>query len=317
MIEFKDVVKSYEAKVPAVKHLNLMIEDGECCVLLGASGCGKSTTLNMVNRLIEPDSGEIFINGKNIDSYQPEELRRSIGYVVQSIGLFPNMTVAKNIAVVPSLLKWERRRIRTRVEELLDMVGLNPERYGRKYPFQLSGGEAQRIGVARALAADPAILLMDEPFGAVDPLNRTKLQNEFLNLQKRLHKTVIFVTHDINEAMKMGDRIALMKGGTLQGYGTPYELLKDKDNEFVREFMGSDSFINILTQYRVDNYAQRGHVTSGLRAIPAGSSLKDALAAMIEWSCSLLAVAGPSGEASAILSVEAIIEILKEGQDKR
>lgn len=317
MIEFKDVMKSYEAEVPAVRHLNLTIEDGECCVLLGASGCGKSTTLNMVNKLIEPDSGEIFIDGRNIDSYRPEELRRSIGYVVQSTGLFPNMTVAKNIAVVPSLLKWERKRIRARVVELLDMIGLDPELYGRKYPFQLSGGEAQRIGVARALAADPSILLMDEPFGAVDPMNRAKLQNEFLNLQKRLHKTVIFVTHDINEAMKIGDRIALMKGGTLQGYGTPYELLKDEENEFVREFMGSDSFINILTQYRVDGYAQRGHATEGLRPIPAGSSLKDALAAMIEWSCPLLAVAGSCEESSAVVSIESIIEVLKEGQNER
>ena len=209
MIEFKNIVKTYDG-VGAVDNLSLKIEEGELCVLLGVSGCGKSTSLNMINRLIEPDSGEILINGKNVKDFKEVELRRSIGYVVQSIGLFPNMTVAQNVSVVPNLMKWDKKKTMKRVRELVQMVGLDVDQYINKYPSQLSGGEAQRIGVARALAADPKILLMDEPFGAVDPLNRSNLQNEFLKLQKELHKTVVFVTHDIGEAMKMGDKIALM-----------------------------------------------------------------------------------------------------------
>ena len=209
MIEFKNIVKTYDG-VGAVDNLSLKIEEGELCVLLGVSGCGKSTSLNMINRLIEPYSGEILINGKNVKDFKEVELRRSIGYVVQSIGLFPNMTVAQNVSVVPNLMKWDKKKTMKRVRELVQMVGLDVDQYINKYPSQLSGGEAQRIGVARALAADPKILLMDEPFGAVDPLNRSNLQNEFLKLQKELHKTVVFVTHDIGEAMKMGDKIALM-----------------------------------------------------------------------------------------------------------
>ena len=251
MIEFKNIVKTYDG-VGAVDNLSLKIEEGELCVLLGVSGCGKSTSLNMINRLIEPDSGEIFINGKNVKDFQIEELRRSIGYVVQSIGLFPNMTVAQNISIVPNLKKWDKKKTQERVRELIQMVGLDVDQYINKYPSQLSGGEAQRIGVARALAADPSILLMDEPFGAVDPLNRTNLQNEFIKLQKELHKTVVFVTHDIGEAMKMGDKIALVSKGELQWYGTPKELLNNKDNAFVRDFMGNDSYsitLNVLVEY--------------------------------------------------------------------
>lgn len=306
MIEFRDVVKRYGENIPAIKHLTMTVGDGEFCVLLGASGCGKSTTLNMVNRLLEPDSGEILINGKNVKDYQPEQLRRSIGYVVQSISLFPNMTVAKNIAVVPNLLKWDADRTAQRVRELIATVGLDPETYLGKYPSQLSGGEAQRVGVARALAADPAILLMDEPFGAVDPLNRTKLQNEFLMLQRKLRKTVIFVTHDINEAMKMGDKIALMHDGELISYAAPRELLAE-NNEFVRRFMGSESFIDMLTRRTAAECARPRTSAGDIPTVSAMATLKDVLAVMIEHSCTEAAVEGTD----ASVSVDAITGIMK------
>lgn len=310
MIEFKNIVKTYDG-VGAVDNLSFKVEEGELCVLLGVSGCGKSTSLNMINRLIEPDSGEIFINGKNVKEFQIEELRRSIGYVVQSIGLFPNMTVSQNISIVPNLMKWDKKKTQKRVSDLIKMVGLDVEQYINKYPSQLSGGEAQRIGVARALAADPNILLMDEPFGAVDPLNRTNLQNEFLKLQKELRKTVVFVTHDIGEAMKMGDKIALMSKGVLQCYGTPKELLSNKDNTFVRDFMGNDSFINILNKYTVERFYEK-NIRETEADIVLNATLKDALASMIENSITSLTVKDAEGTAVGVITIDAIIRILKE-----
>lgn len=310
MIEFKNIVKTYDG-VGAVDNLNLKIEEGELCVLLGISGCGKSTSLNMINRLIEPDSGEILINGKDVRTFKEEELRRSIGYVVQSIGLFPNMTVAQNISIVPNLMKWDKKKTMKRVKELVQMVGLDVEQYIDKYPSQLSGGEAQRIGVARALAADPKILLMDEPFGAVDPLNRTNLQNEFIKLQKELHKTVVFVTHDIGEAMKMGDKIALMSKGVLQCFGTPKELLSNKDNAFVRDFMGNDSFINILNKYRVEKFAKQNAQDTKV-CINFHATLKDALATMIENSVDTLRITDDKNDNIGTISIDSILQILKE-----
>ncbi len=310
MIEFKNVVKTYDG-VMAVDNLNLVINEGEFCVLLGESGCGKSTTLNMVNRLIEHDSGTITINGKDIKSYKAENLRREIGYVVQSIGLFPHMTVEHNIAIVPNLLKWDKEKTHKRVRELIEMVGLDVDKYIDKYPSQLSGGEAQRIGVARALAADPKILLMDEPFGAIDPLNRTNLQNEFLSLQKRLGKTVIFVTHDIGEAMKMGDKIALMSKGVLQSYGEPKDLLNSKNNEFVRSFMGNDSYINYLNKYTVSEFFEPDSSVAELPVVDKDATLKDALAIMIEDSVSEVSVVkdGVKGK----LTIDSILNIMKRG----
>jgi osmoprotectant transport system ATP-binding protein len=328
VIEFSNVVKSYDG-VAAVNDLNLAVRDLELCVLLGESGCGKSTTLNMVNRLIEPDSGAITINGKNVSAFQREDLRRGIGYVVQSVGLFPHMTVAQNISVVPQLLRWDKERILSRIKELIAMMGLEVDKFLDKYPGQLSGGEAQRIGVARALAADPNILLMDEPFGAVDPLNRANLQNEFLKFQRQLGKTVIFVTHDIGEAMKMGDRIAVMSKGVLRCYGTPKELLTNKENEFVRGFMGNDSFINILSKYGVDRFVDRfiegaeaeaaeadlpidDSLAGDLPAVDITATLKDALAAMIERSVGKVRVSD-QGVSRGTVAVDAILAILKEG----
>ena len=224
---------------------------GESCVLLGPSGCGKTTTLRMINRLVAPTSGKVFIDGRDTDAIDPVALRRTIGYVIQQIGLFPNMTVAQNIGVVPRLLNWDAARMRRRAEELLAMLALEPKEFMDRYPNELSGGQAQRVGVARALAADPPVLLMDEPFGAVDPVNREVIQDEFLRMQKSLRKTVLFVSHDIDEAVKMADRIAIFRLGRLEQYAAPDELLARPANEFVAGFVGSDRTLKRLRRIRV------------------------------------------------------------------
>jgi osmoprotectant transport system ATP-binding protein len=250
MIRLEEVTKRYGGAL-AVDGLTLDIPDGEVCVLIGPSGCGKTTTLRMINRLIEPTSGHIFVGDRDITSVSPEELRRGLGYAIQSVGLFPHLTVAENITTVPKLLGWERERMAERVAELLELVGLNPAEYAAKYPRELSGGEAQRIGVARALAADPPVLLMDEPFGAVDPLNRERLQGEFARIQRELKKTVVFVTHDVDEAIKLADRIALMRDGRLSQYDTPEQLLDHPADKFVHDFMGADRALKRLGRVRV------------------------------------------------------------------
>ncbi len=250
MIVLRDVVKRY-GDVTAVDHIDLEVAEGEVCVLIGPSGCGKTTTLRMINRLIEPTSGSIEVAGRDIMRGRPEELRRHIGYVIQSVGLFPHLTVAENIATVPRLLGWERRRIGPRVRELLGTVGLPAEEYADKYPRQLSGGQAQRVGVARALAADPPVLLMDEPFGAVDPLTRERLQAAFERIQREVRKTVVFVTHDVDEAIRLGDRIALMRDGRIEQYGAPEALLDHPASKFVHDFVGADRALKRLGRARV------------------------------------------------------------------
>jgi osmoprotectant transport system ATP-binding protein len=247
MIDLKNVSKKYGETI-AVDNLNLEIKTGEICVLIGPSGCGKTTTLKMINRLIEPSSGQILIDGRDSSSLKAFELRRGIGYAIQSVGLFPHLTVAENIAVVPKLLGWQKPKIEARVTELLELIGLEPNRYANTYPKALSGGQAQRVGVARALAADPKVLLFDEPFGAVDPLTRERLQNEFLELQRRLKKTVVFVTHDIDEAIKLSDRIAIMKDGKLEQFDTPEAILEQPANAFVRDFIGTDRGLKRLAR---------------------------------------------------------------------
>lgn len=240
MIQLKNLVKTYDNGLNAVDGLDLTIEENEICVLIGPSGCGKSTTLNMINRLIPITSGEVWIDGTNTQEIPATKLRRDIGYAIQEVALFPHRTVAENITTVPSLKKWGKEKKNKRVDELLDLIGLEPDQYRDKYPIQLSGGESQRVGVARALGGDPPILLMDEPFGAIDPITRTRLQDEFLFIQEKIHKTIVFVTHDITEALKMGDKIAIMNEGKLVQYGTPREILQDPENAFVEEFMGTD-----------------------------------------------------------------------------
>ena len=251
-VAFKNVSKRYPgAATVAVESLSLEVEAGEICVLVGPSGCGKTTAMRMVNRTVEITAGEIEIGGTSVRDRSASDLRREIGYVIQQIGLFPHRTIAENIATVPNLLGWPRERTRARVAELLELISL-PNDVADRYPAQLSGGQQQRVGVARALAADPPVMLMDEPFGAIDPINRERLQNEFLRLQAEIRKTILFVTHDIDEAIKMGDRIAVLKqGGHLAQYATPAELLMDPADGFVEDFVGADRALKRLALMRV------------------------------------------------------------------
>jgi osmoprotectant transport system ATP-binding protein len=251
-LEFRSATKVYPGQEePAVDSLSLTVPAGEICVLVGPSGCGKTTAMRMVNRMIEMTDGDILLDERSVRERPPAELRREIGYAIQQIGIFPHLTVAANIAVVPRLLGWDRERIDARVRELLELVSLDPET-GDRYPSQLSGGQRQRVGVARALAGDPLLMLMDEPFGAIDPINRERLQNEFLRLQGELRKTIVFVTHDIDEAIKMGNRIAIMrKGGKLAQYAPPAELLMYPADEFVEDFVGADRALKRLALQRV------------------------------------------------------------------
>jgi osmoprotectant transport system ATP-binding protein len=253
MITLDAVTKRYGDGDAAVDELSLTIDDGAICVLVGPSGCGKTTTLRMINRLIEPSSGRILFDGVDGLAMDPVELRRGIGYVIQQGGLFPHRRVSDNVAVVPRLLGWDKEKVRARVDELLDLVGLDPERYGRRFPHELSGGERQRVGVARALGADPPVLLMDEPFAAVDPVTRQRLQQEFLNLQAKLKKTIVFVTHDIDEAARLGDRIAVLsKGGILEQYDTPAEILGRPATPFVADFVGTDRGVKRLAVVHIE-----------------------------------------------------------------
>ncbi|WP_102264020.1 ABC transporter ATP-binding protein [Mesobacillus jeotgali] len=240
MISFENVSKKYDDETYAVKNFNLHIKEGELLVLIGPSGSGKTTTLKMINRLIPLTEGYIKIKDKMISDYDIHELRWDIGYVLQQIALFPHMTIEENIAVVPEMKKWEQKEIDQRIDELLHMVGLEPETYRSRLPHELSGGQQQRIGVARALAANPPIILMDEPFSALDPLSREKLQDDLIELQKNIKKTIVFVTHDMSEALKLGERICLMKNGEVVQTGTPEELIQQPVNDFVREFVGID-----------------------------------------------------------------------------
>jgi osmoprotectant transport system ATP-binding protein len=253
MITLEAVSKDYGDGHVAVTGLSLEIGDGEVCVLVGPSGCGKTTTLRMINRLIEPTGGRILLDGADVTAIDAIALRRGIGYVIQQGGLFPHRRVFDNVAVVPRLLGWEKERVAARVAELLDLVGLAPERYGRRFPHQLSGGERQRVGVARALGADPPVLLMDEPFGAVDPVTRQRLQQQFLDLQAQLNKTVVLVTHDVDEAAKLGDRIAVLSaGGVLEQYDTPSEILGRPATPFVADFVGTDRGVRRLALVAIE-----------------------------------------------------------------
>ncbi|MBA2570141.1 MAG: ABC transporter ATP-binding protein, partial [Chloroflexi bacterium] len=265
-VEFEHVTKRYDAREKgpgAVNDLSLAVPAGKICVLVGPSGCGKTTSLKMVNRLIEPTSGRILIDGKDISKEDPIVLRRHVGYVIQQTGLFPHQRIGENVAVVPRLLGWDAKRQRERTDELLSLVGLDPGRYRDRFPSQLSGGERQRVGVARALAADPPLMLMDEPFGAVDPIVRERLQNEFLRLQEQLAKTILFVTHDIDEAIKMGDLVAVMRvGGELAQFGPPDEILAAPASDFVARFVGADRGLKRLSLARVRDLDLQRPVTA-------------------------------------------------------
>jgi len=251
-VEFRHVSKSYDGAQGAVVDLSLLVPAGDICVLVGPSGCGKTTSLKMVNRLVEPTSGQVLIDDQDVMTIDVTSLRRRIGYVIQQVGLFPHQTIADNVATVPRLIGWPKERIRKRTEELLELVGLDPSQVRNRYPSQLSGGERQRVGVARAMAAEPPVMLMDEPFGAVDPIVRERLQNEFLRLHRALGTTVLFVTHDIDEAIKMGSRVAVMRqGGHLAQYAPPVELLAHPASDFVSRFVGVDRGLKSLSLLKV------------------------------------------------------------------
>jgi osmoprotectant transport system ATP-binding protein len=257
VIRLENVTKVYKDGTEAVKNLSLEISDGEFCVFLGPSGCGKTTCMKMINRLIPLTDGNIYIDDVDIMKQDPNELRRGIGYAIQNIGLFPHLTVWENIATVPMLKKWTREQQRGRAEELLELVGMDPGIFMDRYPSELSGGQQQRVGVARCLGADPPILLMDEPFGAIDPITRSKLQDEFLKIQSKIKKTIAFVTHDINEALKMGDKIALMRKGELVQYDEPSALLYSPSNEFVRNFVGSDRILKGMRLHKAKDVMRK------------------------------------------------------------
>jgi osmoprotectant transport system ATP-binding protein len=284
-VEFRDVSKRYPGQL-AVDQLSFKVPAGKICILVGPSGSGKTTSLKMVNRLIEPSSGSIFIDGQDVLRREPTTLRRGIGYVIQQVGLFPHQTIAENVATVPRLIGWPKERIEARTEKLLALVGLEPSRFARRYPAQLSGGERQRVGVARALAAEPPVMLMDEPFGAVDPIVRDRLQNEFLRIQRDQGTTVLFVTHDIDEAIKLGDRVAVMRAGKLVQYAPPGELLAHPVNEFVAQFVGSDRGLKRLALLTVggvdlDTTMARASVSSNAPVLSPASTLRDALVRML------------------------------------
>ena len=288
MITFDHVSKQYPgAEVGAVNDLTIEIPSGEIVIFVGPSGCGKTTSLKMINRLIEPTSGTVAIDGSNTRDANVNQLRRSIGYVIQQVGLFPHQTVAENVATVPRLTGWDHKRIAARVNELLDLVGLPPAQYAKRLPAELSGGERQRVGVARALAIDPNILLMDEPFGAIDPIARVRLQNELLRLQKIVRKTIVFVTHDIDEAVKLGDRVALMsQGGHVEQYSPPTELLARPATPFVSSFLGDARLVRRLALIGLRSIALSP--TNGARVpstnVDASGSLRDALDAVLRSS---------------------------------
>ncbi|MFG2011974.1 ABC transporter ATP-binding protein [Micromonospora sp. NPDC048868] len=284
-ITLEGIRKRYPDGTEAVRELSLDIRAGELAVLIGPSGCGKSTVLRMVNRLIEPTGGRILLGGEDVTRVDPVRLRRRIGYVIQNVGLFPHQTVSANVATVPRLLGWPRQRTRSRVDELLEMVGLDPATFGRRYPHELSGGQRQRVGVARALAADPVVLLMDEPFSAVDPIARTRLQEEFLRLQAEVRKTIVLVTHDLDEAVRLGDRIAVLsEGGRLEQFDTPAAVLGAPATPFVRQFVGADRGIRRLAVTPVTGEAVEPLPETGvaeLPTIPLGGSAYDALGVLL------------------------------------
>ena len=312
MIVFDHVAKRYGGGAPAVDDLSLQIGDGEIVVLVGPSGCGKTTSLKMINRLVEPSAGTITIDGRDNRDYGVNALRRSIGYVIQQVGLFPHLSVAENVATVPRLSGWDRRRTAARVDELLDLVGLPPADYAKRLPAELSGGERQRVGVARALGVDPPVLLMDEPFGAIDPIARERLQDELLRLQSVVRKTIVFVTHDIEEAIKLGDRVALLaRGGQLAQYATPAELLAHPASDFVSGFLGEGRMVRRLGLIRLTEVAfppVNGAVPR--TSIDVHATLRDALDAVLRSDDGRVAVMR-DGAVAGVVDVEAIRRVAR------
>jgi osmoprotectant transport system ATP-binding protein len=309
MIEIRELTKRFPgAAHPAVDRLTLAVPEGAVCVLIGPSGCGKTTTMRIINRMIEPDAGTVIVNGRNVMDVDPVTLRRHIGYVIQQIGLFPHWSIADNIATVPQLLGWDERRIAARVDDLLALVGMDPATYRHRFPRELSGGQKQRVGVARALAADPPVMLMDEPFGAVDPIVRARLQLEFRAILRGLRKTVIFVTHDIDEAIRMGDLIAIMKDGALVQCDPPERILAAPKDAFIAEFVGADRALKRLALITAGAAAQPGAAPPGAPVVLPATSLRDVLSALLASGADVAAVTDADGAPHGSISLAAIRE---------
>jgi len=309
------VSKHFASGSNAVRGLTLEIADGQTCVLIGPSGCGKTTTLRMINRLIDPDSGHIYVDGVDNLTVDPAALRLKMGYVIQQTGLFPHMTVGDNVATVPRLWGWDRGRIRSRVDELLELVGLAPDEYRARYPHQLSGGQRQRVGFARALAADPPILLMDEPFGAVDRITRDRLQQEFIRIQRSLRKTVVFVTHDIDEAVIVGDRICLLKmQAEVAQYDTPERILTHPSSDYVTEFLGRERLLRRMSVARIDTGSlERGTPRHDEPRIALSSTLTAAFAAALASPTERVAVYDGDRYAGAFTATSLLESLRREG----
>ncbi|MCY9005994.1 betaine/proline/choline family ABC transporter ATP-binding protein [Peribacillus frigoritolerans] len=309
MLKIENVSKIYKGGKKAVKNISLDIKKGEFICFIGPSGCGKTTTMKMINRLIEPSEGKILINGENIMDKDPVELRRQIGYVIQQIGLFPHMTILENITLVPKLLKWNEQKKKERALELLQLVDMGPE-YLERYPYELSGGQQQRIGVLRALASNPPLILMDEPFGALDPITRDALQEEFKNLQRTLDKTIVFVTHDMDEAIKLADRIVILKAGEIVQVGTPDEILRNPANEFVEEFIGKDRLLQTRPNVElVEQIMSRNPIS-----ITEEKSLTDAITIMRDKRVDSLLVVNEQNVLKGFVDVETISEYRKKAK---
>jgi osmoprotectant transport system ATP-binding protein len=314
-LELRDVSKRYPGQEkPAIGDLSLTVPAGDVCVLVGPSGSGKTTAMRLINRMIPISDGDILLGGQSVLRQDPRELRRQIGYVIQQIGLFPHRTIDENIATVPRLLGWPKERIASRVSELFELIGLDRGEMSGRFPAQLSGGQRQRVGVARALAADPPLMLMDEPFGAIDPINRARLQDEFLRLQHQVKKTVVFVTHDVDEAIKMGDRIAILReGGVLAQYDTPAEILRNPADDFVAQFVGADRGIKRLSLLNVGelellapNGAKPDH------GVPLDTSVRDALSLLLSSRADTLAVLDDRGGVQGLITLELLHRTLAD-----
>ena len=317
-ISFQHVTKAFESSArPAVHDVTFEVEEGEFVVLLGPSGCGKTTLMRMVNRLIEPTSGEIFLGDREIHEIEVTDLRRHIGYVIQQVGLFPHLTVAQNIGVVPKLLGWKRDRIQARSHELLDLVDLPPAEYAKRYPRQLSGGQQQRVGIARAMAADPSVMLMDEPFGAIDAITRTDLQNELLNIQRKVSKTVIFVTHDVEEALRLADRIAVMRTGEVVQYDSPLNLLTQPADDFVRSLLGAEDVFRQLSLVQVSNVMEplNGAANPSRLTVAAESDVRAALSQLIGHGADELLVVGTDAQPVGRLTLDRILSEAARGPE--
>jgi len=315
-LELSGVSKRYAGqREAAIVDLSLTVPAGEVCVLVGPSGSGKTTAMRLINRLISITGGDILLGGRSVLERDARELRREIGYVIQQTGLFPHQTVGENIATVPGLLGWSKQRIGARVQELMELIGLDPQEMAGRYPAQLSGGQRQRVGVARALAADPPLMLMDEPFGAIDPINRARLQDEFLSLQAKVKKTIVFVTHDIDEAIKMGDRIAILRdGGRLAQYDTPREILIHPADEFVAEFVGADRAIKRLSLTTLDELqlmAPDGEKLGAAR-VPAKASVRDALSTILTAGGEAVTVVDAQDRVQGMLTLGLIEQLLSQ-----